>query len=568
MTILEELTQYCNDRISGKEVACKKEKWACQRFLNDVNKQNTEKFPFEWLEDEAQKIVDWFALLRHSKGVLEKQPIILNTWGKLCLCNIYGWYHITTGYRRFRKAFIEVARKNMKSQMMAGVALYEISAFGVNASEGFCLGTKMKQSRIVFKEAKLMLNNGSPLKCKFKVSRDSIQHLKSDSILVPVSKEEGKDGDGSNPQFGGIDEYHQHATDEMYSVMATGMKARPEPLLMIITTAGKDLSCPCYTQEYKYCSDIINPDIDMDNDTYLVIILELDEDDEISDEDNWKKANPIVMTYPVGITSMREDYKIAKEIPEKMVDFKTKNLNIWLQQKANGYMDMSKWSKCSASKINPFPNVMGLKVTAGLDLSAVIDLTSLSFEIELPDGRKAAMSHSFLAEDTLAKKIQTDKVPYGLWVEQGWITKTPGAVVDYTYILKYMEDIYIKYNWSKGEVCFDRALACWLMQELEKKGFIPVEVPQGMLSLGEPTKNFRALVYSDKVIHEKNPVLTWAIGNAVTRPDTNENIMLDKSKSTERIDPIASLINAHFRAISQKSTIDLNKHILSKGFSF
>ncbi|MBZ9633181.1 terminase large subunit [Clostridium sp. FP1] len=548
MSILEELTEYCNDRITGKRIACKKEIYACQRFLRDVENQNTGKFPYEWLEDEAQKIVDWFALLRHSKGVLEKQPIILNTWQKLCLCNIYGWYHIKTGYRRFRKAFIEVARKNTKSQMMAGVALYEISAFGVNASEGFCLGTKMKQSRIVFKEANLMLKN-SPLKCKFKISRDSIQHVRSDSELVPVSKEEGKDGDGSNPQFACIDEYHQHPTDEMYSVMVTGMKARPEPLLMIITTAGKDLSYPCFTQEYKYCSNIIDPYIDMDNETYFVLICELDEKDEISNEENWKKANPVVMTYDVGITSMREDYKIAKDIPEKMPDFKTKNLNIWLQQKANGYMDMSKWSKCSISKENPFPDVTGLKVIGGLDLSAVIDLTSVSFEVELPDGRKAVMSHSFLAEDTLTQKIQTDKVPYGLWVEQGWITKTPGAVVDYAYILKYMEDIYAKYKWTKGEVCFDRALACWLVQELEKKGFIPIDVPQGMLSLGEPTKNFRALAYSGKVIHEKNPVLTWAIGNAVTKTDPNENIMLDKSKSTERIDPIASLINAHFRGI-------------------
>jgi phage terminase large subunit-like protein len=325
MTILNELIGYCNDRVSGKEIACKKEIWACQRFLNDVENQGTDKFQYVWKEDSAQKIVDWFALLRHSKGVLEKQPIILNTWQKFCLCNIYGWYHAKTRYRRFRKAFIEVARKNTKSQMMAGVALYEISAFGVNASEGFCLGTKMKQSRIVFNEAILMLK-GSPLKDKFKIARDSIKHVKSDSILVAVSKEEGKDGDGSNPQFGSIDEYHQHPTDEMYSVMATGMKARPEPLLMIITTAGKNLSYPCYTQEYKYCSDILNPDIDLNNASYFVDILELDEGDKISDEKNWKKPNPVVMTYDVGINSMREDYKIAKEIPEKMIDFKTKNL--------------------------------------------------------------------------------------------------------------------------------------------------------------------------------------------------------------------------------------------------
>lgn len=565
MTILQELTEYCNDRINGKKIACKKEIQACQRFLRDIENQNTEKFPYEWLEDEAQKIVDWFALLRHSKGVLEKQPIILNTWQKFCLCNVYGWYHVKTGYRRFRKAFVEVARKNTKSQMMGGVALYEISAFGVNASEGFCLGTKMKQSRIVFKEAKLMLNN-SPLKNKFKISRDSIQHLKSDSILVPVSKEEGKDGDGSNPQFGCIDEYHQHPTDEMYSVMVTGMKARPEPLLMIITTAGKDLSYPCYTQEYKYCSNILNES--MENDTYFVAICELDKDDDIKNEENWKKANPVVMTYDVGITSMRDDFKIARDIPEKMTDFMTKNLNIWVQQKANGYMNMDKWKQCGASKENPFPDVKGLKVISGIDLSAILDLTSTSFEIELINGKKAVMSHSFIPEDTLTAKMQLDKVPYDLWVRQEWLTVTPGATVDYNYVLKYIVDTYEKYGWDKGEACYDRYLATWLRYELEKLEFIPIDVPQGIPSLGEPTKNFRTLVYEKKIIHDNNPVLTWAIGNAVTREDPNKNFMLDKSKSTERIDPIAALMNAHFRGISTEPVVDLNKHILSEGFSF
>ena len=565
MSILLELTQYCNDRINKKEIACLKEIQACERFLRDVKNQNTENFPYEWLEDEAQKIVDWFALLRHSKGILEKQPIILNTWQKFNLCNIYGWYHTTTKYRRFRKAFVEVARKNAKSQMMAGVALYEISAFGVNASEGFCLGTKMKQSKIVFQEAKLMLK-GSPLKNSFKIGRDSIQHLKSDSILVPVSKEEGKDGDGSNPQFGCIDEYHQHKTDDMYSVMVTGMKARPEPLLMIITTAGKDLNCPCYTQEYKYCSNILNQS--MDNDTYYVCIMEIDKEDKISDTKNWKKANPIVMTYDVGINSMSEDFKIAEDIPEKMTDFITKNLNRWVQQKSNGYMNMDKWHKCGANKDNPFPDVTGLNVINGIDLSATIDLTSVSFEIDLPDNRKAVMSHSFIPEETMIAKMRSDKVPYDLWEQQGWLTQTPGASVDYNYVLKYILETYEKYKWNKGEACYDRYLATWLSYELEKLEFIAIDISQVMAVLGEPTKDFRAKVYNLEIIHDNNPILTWAVGNAVTKRDVNDNIMLDKSRAVERIDPIASLINAHVRGISSKSMVDLNKHILAADFSF
>ncbi|HEY8804321.1 MAG TPA: terminase TerL endonuclease subunit [Clostridium sp.] len=565
MTILEELTGYCNDRITGKEIACIKDIQACKRFIRDVKNQNTKEFPYEWIEDNALKIVEWFALLRHSKGVLEKQPIILTTWQKFCICNIYGWYHVDTGYRRFKKAFIEVARKNAKSQMMGGVALYELSAFGVNAAECFCLGTKMKQSRIVFSEAKLMLKN-SPLKSKFKIARDSIKHVKSDSVLVPVSKEEGKNGDGTNPSYACIDEYKDHPTDEMYSVMVTGMKARPEPLLMIITTAGRNLSFPCYTQEYKYCSNILNEA--MNNDTYFVNIMELDKEDKINDEENWKKANPVVMTYDVGINSMKDDYKIARDIPEKMTDFMTKNLNIWVQQSENGYMNMEKWTNCGASEDNPFPNVSGLLVRNGIDLSAVLDLTSVSFEIDLPTGKKAVLSHSFIPEDTLTAKMQTDKVPYDLWVRDGWITMTPGASVDYNYVLQYIDETYKKHNWTKGEACYDRYLATWLRYELEQREYIPIDIPQGIPTLGEPTKDFRVKVYQGNVIHDNNPVLTWAVGNAVTREDHNGNIMLDKGKATQRIDPIASLLNAHVRGISTEIIVDLNQHILEEGFSF
>jgi len=229
---------------------------------------------------------------------------------------------------------------------------------------------------------------------------------------------------------------------------------------------------------------------------------------------------------------------------------------------------MDKWKTCGSSKENPFPDVTGLPVISGVDLSAVLDLTSVSFEIQLKDGRKAVMSHSFIPEDTLAVKTASDKVPYAMWVDQGWITCTPGASVDYNYVLKYIVETYEKYNWVKGEVCYDRYLATWLRYELEQLEFIPVDIPQGIPTLGEPTKDFRVKVYQGNIIHDCDPVLTWAVGNSVTREDHNGNIMLDKSKATQRIDPIASLINAHVRGISTEVVIDLEAHILSGGFSF
>lgn len=556
MTILDELCQYSKDVLNGEVIACKKHKQACERFLRDVENQST----YAWIEEEAQKIVDWFSLLRHSKGILAGQPIMLTTWQKFNLCNIYGWYHVKTGYRRFRKAYIQVGRKNAKSQMMAGISLYETSytsAKNKELNEIYTAGTKRDQSKLIFNEAKLMLN-GSPLKDRFRIMRNEIIHKKTGSFIKPLSKEDGQKGDGTNPQLGCLDEYHQHPTSEFYDLFDSGAKARREPLLLIITTAGTDLNVPCYRQEYKYCSQILDGAIE--NDSYFVMICELDKGDSIHDEENWKKANPIVMSYPEGIQGMRESYQIAKDVPEKMRTFLTKNLNAWMQQREDGYMDMAKWKACGQDNFD-YSLLEGKECIVGADLAAKIDLCSVAFEFNI-DGKYVVLGHSFMPEDTLQAKMSTDKVPYDLWAKQDWVTLTPGAVVDYNFIMQYIKDFEKKYNCKIRELCCDPWNATQFMNDMGADGYPPVEIRQGIKTLGGPTKDFREQVYMRKVIHNNNPVLTWAISNAVTKMDPNENIMLDKSKSTERIDPIASVINAHTRAMVMdfQHDIDINKY--------
>ncbi|WP_338009696.1 terminase large subunit [Desulfitobacterium hafniense] len=565
--MLQELIKYSDDIITGKINACKKHKSACKRFLLDIEREGTDAFPYVWNEEKALKIVKWFSYLRHSKGILAKQPIILTTWQKFILCNIYGWYHKDTGYRRFKKAFIEVARKNAKSQIMAGVALYEISAFGVNASEAYCLGTKMKQSKIVFNEAKLMLKS-SPLQKKFKITRDEIRHVKSDSFIRPLSKEDGKTGDGENPQFACIDEYHQHPTDEMYSVMATGMKARPEPLLMIITTAGKDLTYPAYTQEYQYCSNVLNGSIE--NNTYFVMICELDKEDEedLSNEENWKKANPIVMYNPIGIQSMRDDYKIACDISEKMTDFMTKNLNIWVQKTNTGYMDMEKWKLCEVDQL-PF-DLSGRDVYVGVDLSAKIDLSSVAFLFPIDDEEEerkyVLLSHSFIPRGRLQERIRVDKQPYDLWQRQKFLTVTDSEIVNQKDIIKYIVDTCEENNWNINMICVDPNNASLFMQEMSDKGYIVVDVWQSAKSLNDATTGFREQVYLKNVVYLKNPLLTFAMANTRIRKN-NGLIKIDKDAQKQRIDPIDATLCAYKLAMFHKSSVDLSDLITEEYLS-
>jgi len=568
LSLTDELIRYSNNILSGKITGCKKKKWACQRFLNDIAKQRTTEFPYVFSEQKAERFTDFCRLFKHTKGVIEGQFIELQINQRFDYGNIFGWIHKDTGLRRFRKSYKQVGRKNAKSQEEALVGLYETFADGESAAEVYCAATKTKQAKIVWNEAKMMLTRCEALKGKYTIAYGRITHTKSGSFMEALSKEDGKTGDGTHVQCGIVDEYHLHPTSEMLDMLTSGKNARRQPLIMIITTAGFDISNPCYRVEYAYVSQILDPSSPINNDQYYVMIEELDKGDDIKDESNWVKANPILCSYREGIEGIREDLQEAIDAPEKMRNFLTKNMNVWVDQKENGYMAMDRWAKCGVSEDNPWPDVTGLSAISGLDLSAVLDLTSVSSEIDLPDGRKAVMSHSFIPEDTLAVKTRSDNVPYALWVEQGWITATPGASVDYNYILQYMDNEYEKNKWFKGEVCYDRYLATWLRYQLELREYIPVDIPQGIPTLGEPTKDFRVKVYEGNVIHQNNPVLTWAINNAVTRPDQNNNIMLDKGKSKERIDPIAALINCHVRGISSEPVIDLETHILSAEFSF
>ena len=537
------------------------------RFLRDLGRQGTEDFPYVFDVDKAQKYLDWMGLFKHRKGSLAGKLKIPHITEKLDFGQIYGWVNKDTGYRRFRIVYIQKAKKNAKSQDLAIMALYEMSAFGEPSSEVYIAATKRDQTRFVWEEADWLYKHCDFLKDKFVTRYGVIEHPKSDSKFYRLSKDDAKSGDGTNPQCFIIDEYHQHPTDEYYDLGSSGMKTRKQPILPIITTAGDDLNCPCYKSEYAYVSKILNPDNPVENDRYYVMVDELDKDiegnliDDINDERIWRKANPIICDDPAVLENIRAELKVAKDKPEKMRDFLTKTMDVWVNQREAGYMQMDKWNKCKATEENPFPNTDGCEVITGLDLSASIDLTSLGHEIRLPDGKIGIQGHSFMPAETLEVHRKHDKTSYNLWAKDNkWITATPGSVVDYDYILDYLDKTYEANHWPKGEICYDRAMATWLAQRLEDRGYKPVDIAQGMLTLGYPTKNFRDEVYKGNVIHDGNPVIAWAMGNAVTRTDCNENIMLDKEHSTERIDPAACLMNAHVRFVVKQSTNPYEKH--------
>ncbi len=542
MVIYDELKQYAADCVSDKIPSCKKHKQACQRFLNDTRRTDAD---WEWDEAQALRIVKWFSLLRHSKGVLAGKPIMLTVPQKFFICQLYGWRMKRTGYKRFTAAFKEMGRKNAKSQEQAGILLYETAVestrFG-ELYETYCAGVKRKQSGIIFQECSLMLR-GSPLARKFKIRRDRITHIKSGSYIEPLNKEDGKTGDGTNPACLVLDEYHQHPDTSFYDLGLGGNSK--QSLIVIITTAGVDLNSPCYTQEYKFCSNLLDPGSDVENDRYLADIFEADEGDDPSAPRTWEKANPVRMSYAEGREKIEEAFKLAQSIPEKMTAFKTKVLDIWVQAKSDGYMDMSKWKHC---EVKPLPiDIRGCPVYIGFDMSSKIDLTSIAFVIPFESEstvKYIVFTHSFIPNrEKLTERVRSDRVRYDLWEEQGYITVTDTQLVDQNAVVRYMEEFIARYDLDVQALCFDPHNSTKMEMELSEEGYPTEEVYQSARSLNECTINFRDEVFAGNIVYLPDPVLNFAVSNACIKK-TNGLVRIDKDHASQRIDPLAAVLDA------------------------
>ena len=574
MTLTDELIQYSKDCIADTRHVCQKHRWACERFLNDLKKSGTKDFPYIFDEEKALRFFEWAALHKHTKGVLAGEPIEFTPIQRFIFGNVYGWIHQDTGLRRFRKAYWQVARKNAKSQSLAIVGDYELMALGEPMSEVYIGATKSMQAKIIYNEVVAMLKRCPLLKGKWHESYGVIRHPKSDSILRALSKDDGKTGDGLNPQCGLIDEYHAHPTDEILEVINTGMVARRQPLLFIITTAGTNFGGPCYRVEYPLVEKILDPSLDFDVADYFCMVNELDRDqegnliDDVKDEERWVKANPIAATYPEGLANIRSKLASALESPEKMESFLTKNMNLWVNQSAMSYMDMAKWKERGAITEIPV-DTYGRSAYVGIDLSKRIDLTAagIILPIDVDSTVKYVVrAHGFIPEDTVAVHEKTDKVPYRAWAKAGYLTITPGDVVDYRFIESWIHETTDDLGVNIKELCYDPYNATHFAQDFDAQGITTVEVRQGMRTLSEPTKAFREEAYRGNILHEPNPLLDWAVSNAVTKRDHNENIILDKEKSTNRIDPIAAVINAFSRA-RVTAEEDMSDYVLSDDFS-
>ncbi len=529
--------QYIDNVIAGSQVACRWVRLACERHRKDEETGAARGLRFD--RDAAQHILDWFGFLRHSKGEWAGQVIQLEPWQQAILWILFGWQR-TDGTRRFRTSYWEVARKNGKSTILAGIGLYMLLADGEAGAEVYSAATKRAQAKITFDESTRMVKASPTLKKRVTCFRDNLHIKNTASKFEPLGRD-ADSMDGLNVHAALVDEVHAHRTDDVWNVLETATGSRRQPMIFGITTAGFNQDGFCY-QLRDYACKVLDGIVD--DDSFFAVIFTLDEGDDWTDENVWLKSNPN-LGISVKLDDLRRKAAKAKEMPSALSNFLTKHLNVWTQA-AEQWIHPDKWKLC-VGEIDE-RELAGRVCWGGLDLSNIVDITALvwAFPPRNDEERWIVVCRFWIPEAAMIERSRNDRVPYDAWVRQGYIEAIPGEVIDYTYVYDQIrKDAGI---FDVQDIGFDRWGAADVYVTLEKEGFTLVQVAQTFQYMSPPMKEMEKLVVTRELNHGGNPVLAWMAHNLVATKDVSANLKPDKKRSREKIDGMVAAIMAIDRA--------------------
>lgn len=541
---LERAAQYARDVLNGKITVCKYVRQAIERNERDLAEAHRRGYLFD--EEAAGRALALFDYLKHSKGPLAGQSVKLEGWQCWGIATVFGWLNADTGLRRFRTVYEEVARKNGKTTKLSGVAIKGLIKDDEGGPEIYSAATKRDQARIMFDEARRMVQQSPALRRRLEVQLHRISCASVYGKFEPLSAD-AHSLDGLNPHFSLVDELHAHKTSEVWDVLKSAMGARSQPLLWAITTAGFNKHGICY-EVRNYTAKILDGVID--DDSFFGIIYTLDEGDDWRDESNWIKANPN-LGVSVALDYLRNEARQAAVMPRALTNFLTKHLNVWVSGESL-WCNMERWRECgidyTVDEYIEWARSNGATVYGGLDLASVSDLASFGLIAVARDGRWRTWSRHYLPEDTVLQRLQKSPVPFDAWERAGWLTLTPGNVCDY--------------NWIKADVIalcaqlpierihYDRWNSSQLVNDLMEENAPMVGFGQGFVSMNAPMKELERRYLSHEIEHPNDPVLTWAMSNLVVQQDPAGNTKPAKDKSMEKIDPAVALIMAAGAALA------------------
>ena len=491
----------------------------------------------------ADRAVSFIELLTHTKGTWSGKRFKLLPWQERIIRDVFGIVK-TDGYRQFNTAYIEIPKKNGKSELAAAVALYLTCADREERAEVYGCAADRQQASIVFEVAADMVRMCPALKRSVKIlaATKRLVYLPTNSFYQVLSSE-AYSKHGFNVHGVVFDELHTQPDRKLYDVMTKGSgDARTQPLYFLITTAGTDTHSICWEVHQKARDIMEGRKIDK---TFYPVIYGAEESDDWSSEDVWLKSNPSLGT-TIKMDKVRNAFESARQNPAEENAFRQLRLNQWVKQSVR-WMPMDKWDVCS------FPvdreNLRGRECYGGLDLSSTSDITA--FVLVFPpldeEDKYSVLPFFWIPEDNIELRVRRDSVPYDLWARQGKFETTEGNVVHYGYIEKFIERLGEEFNIR--EIAFDKWGAVQMTQNLEGMSFTVVPFGQGYRDMSPPTKELMKLVLEKKIAHGGNEVLRWMMDNVFVRTDPAGNIKMDKEKSTEKIDGAVALVMALDRVL-------------------
>ncbi|HEK1349016.1 TPA: terminase large subunit [Pseudomonas aeruginosa] len=543
MTPSDIARQYASDVVSGGIVACRYVKLACQRFLNDLDRQGDDDWPYVFDEAKADRAVKFMQLMPHTKGKwsASKSKLMFEPWQVFIEANIFGWVKKDTGKRRFREAYEEIPRKNGKSARLAARGIYLFAADGESGAEVYSGATTEKQAFEVFRPAWMMAHKLENLRNRFGIELSGNQKNPGPMfVMEDMSKFEtviGNPGDGASPHAALVDEYHEHDTDALVDTMQTGMGAREQPLLSIITTAGSNLGGPCYEKRRDVIRILEGQTID---ETIFGIIYTIDEDDPWDAPASLIKANPNygVSVFPDFLLAQLQQ---AKRSASKQNAFRTKHLNQWVGARTV-WMNMLAWQR--QKRDFTIADMAGCRCWMALDLASKKDVAALVMLFE-----KAGQFYCtprFYAPEAAAEENEK----YQNFALEGHLVLTPGSMTDYAFIEADILDLAKQIDLQDS--AFDDWQANYLITRLSNTSIPVVDFNQTVKNMSDPMKEVEARVIARTLWHDGNPVMTWMMGNVAAKIDAKENIYPRKENDNDpncKIDGPVALIMAMGRAL-------------------
>jgi len=485
-------------------------------------------------KDASHKAISFIeTFITHTKGELTGKPFLLEDWQKEIVGDIFGWKNKDTGFRKYRTVFIEVPRKNGKTTLCAAIGIYMLFADNERGAEIYAAAGDRNQAGIVFEIAKSMILQNPELEQRGKVFRNSITNQSKGNFFQAISSD-SKTKHGFNANCIIFDELHTQPNRDLWDTLTTSTGARREPLTIAITTAGYDRQSICY-EVYSYAKKV--KDGSIKDDSFYTVIYEADNEDDITSEEVWKKANP---NYGV---SLRKDYlkresQRAVDLPSYQNTFKRLMLNIWTESQTK-WIGHNEWMECYQDF--DYSILENRECWGGLDLASTRDLSAFVLLFNV-DGKFIMLPFIFIPEENAKKRSDRDGVNYMEWLRDGHIFGTAGDVQDYNFIRAKINDLSKKYRIQS--IAYDRWGASQLVIDLQNDGATLDPFGQGFVSMNMPTKDLEIQIIGKNIIHDNNPCLNWCLSNVAIQEDPAGNIKPNKAKSTDRIDPIVALIMA------------------------